>query len=136
MNKIEIISYDDIKTCKDFNGFIDLEGNFYGLKNDKSTNECLYKQNDLEKKSYIEINKSVELFVNCSGYVYYGHVHNEPVVILSNPNIAGKKVTTSQINALYKVMELNDEDPVHKEFLIDANKYYYNGLEEREGKKK
>lgn len=149
MNSLDFNSY-NLEVSKFFDGFIDPQGNYYKVK-EKGKNDCTH---DLWAKKFItrikksfnlelnvnhsafldilSIDNFTDLLVNGFGFAYYNHdsIYLKPIIKLPNPDIANRKVTNEQIESLIKIMLINDEDPYHKEFLIDANMFYYNGLEE------
>ena len=144
MNKLDFNTY-DVKESINYDGFIDLSGNFYRVKiknGDDIFNDWAAKY--MEKNrftglqfqpsysmllSLTKIKSSIELLVNCYGFVYYNHIDDKPIVMLPNPHIAGNRVAPIQLESLIEIMKLNNENPIDKEFIIDANKFYYNGLD-------
>ena len=77
-----------------------------------------------------------DYLIHCCGYVYYSHdpIFLKPIILLPKPEYAGKKASPSQIESLYKIMLINNENPLDKEILIDSNIYEYTGLDDMEGK--
>ena len=145
----------EINVSEYFDGFIDPNGNYYKVK-EKGTREEIFNiwaKEYIEKitsKYYIElrfnyqnilnlkkIQSFTELLINLFGFVYYNHDSelNKPIIKLPDPNLCNISATYDQIEALYHIMKLNNENPTDKEFLIDATINYYNGNNEQiEGK--
>lgn len=145
----------EISISEHFDGFIDPQGKYYKVK-ERGTKEEIF---NLWSKKYIEIITQVyytelklnyrnilnikkiesftDLLINLFGYVYYNHdlEFKKPIIKLPDPSLCAVSATSDQIEALYKIMLLNDEDPINKEFLIDATINYYNGSEDEEERK-
>ena len=141
----------EIDVSEYFDGFIDPQGKYYKVK-EKGTKEDLF---NIWAKQFIELITNVyytelkfnyknilnvkkiesftDLLINLFGYVYYNHdsKYNKPIIKLPDPNLCNISATSDQIEALYHIMTLNNENPMDKEFLIDATINYYNGSEEQ-----
>ena len=145
----------EISQSEHFDGFIDPQGKYYKVK-ERGTKEELF---NLWSKKYIEIITQVyytelklnyrnilnikkiesftDLLINLFGYVYYNHdsESKKPIIKLPDPSLCDVSATDDQIEAIYKIMLINNENPMNKEFLIDATINYYNGLEDEEERK-
>lgn len=139
-----------VNVSEHFDGYIDQYGRYYIVKEKGSSEELhnLWAKDFLKKYSSVfkvdvnldyniisnikKLNNYEDILINIFGFISYKHdsKYFEPVVKLPNPEIAGQKASKDQIEALYIIMDINDEDPVTKDFMIDANIFYYNGLEE------
>lgn len=146
----------DISLCTKYDGFIDKYGNYYIVKEKRSTNSLLghnewAEQYMKEKKLNVtqfnqtysmllalsKLNGPAEFLIHCYGYAYYSHdpILYKPIIMLPNPHISGNSATSDQIEALFKIMLFNNENPYNKEILIDSNIYEYSGLDEEIGGK-
>ena len=140
----------EISVSRYFDGFIDPQGKYYIVK-EKGQEEDLFniwsKQfiEQITKVYYTEIKLNIktilnlqkidtftDLLINLFGYIYYNHDQEfkKPIIKLPDPNICNISATSDQIEALYKIMQINNENPIDKEFIIDATINYYNGIEE------
>ena len=136
-------NYHKLEDAKQFDGFIGKNGRFYVVKTkgyDKNFHnlwaECYVKkfcQDYDEFFQLIGINDYIDLLVNIYGFVYYSHdsVYLRPIIQLPNHHLASKKPTSNQIESLIEIMLMNNEEPLNKEFLVDAEMFNYNELESR-----
>lgn len=141
--------------CTKYDGFIDKEGNYYIVKESKEKKDIIFSNawahHFMKEKNLMnfQVNQSfsmilelkklknfIEILVHGFGYIYYSHdsIYGRPYILLPNPNIALNSATSSQIDVLYNIMQLNNEHPEKKEFIIDSNMYIYDGDEERKDK--
>lgn len=150
--------YDDALKVKDYDGFIDKQGNFYKVALRRNKNNINNHDTWAEKflKDYINISnlnldlnyptifKLVELkgpsevLINCLGYVYYSHdpILYKPIIKLPNPKIFGYKATEEQLDMLYNIMLLNKEDINIPIFYDEDDEYDYCGLDENNYKRR
>lgn len=142
----------DVTLCKRYDGFIAPNGDYYIVKERRNTMsrighnewaEEYLKEKKLQtsesSKSYSmllalsQLRGPAEILIHCYGFVYYSHdpFLYKPIVLLPKPKIFGNRATSSQMDTLFEVMLLNNEDPLNLEIFVDSNIYEYNGLEER-----
>lgn len=125
-----------------FDGFIGPQGDYYHVKpmgqSDDFHNvwaeQYIKLLCDKDYNDYFKlpgISDFTDLLVNIFGFIYYNHDCKslQPIIKLPNHGIAGKRTTNNQIETLIEIMLINNEDPLHKEFVIDADIFYYNGLD-------
>lgn len=146
--------YNNMEECKRYNGFFDQDGNFYRVNLKNSLNMALthntwadkYLKENL-KLSEITFNPSYslidrlrqitspsELLVNGYGFVYYSHdpMRFKPIIIKPNPSVAGKRITKEQLDKLFEIMILNNENPFFNPIFTEEEVYEYNGLDDEE----
>lgn len=122
--------YDDIKDSIGYDLFIDKNGKFYRIKkrldknstsHEKWADEYLRMNNiniDTSKfqSSIIfklsNLKTSTDKLINYCGFVYYSHDHcyYKPIIELPNPAIYGNRVTENQLDTLFGVMMVNNEN--------------------------
>lgn len=146
--------YDDAMEVKNYDGFIDRDGNFYkvGLRIKKDGNDShnswaeTYIREKLNFKdvklnvtnstifTLVSLSGPAEILINCFGYVYYSHdpIFYKPIIKIPNPKIANYKVTEEQLNMLYMIMAYNRENTDISILNGDDNVYDYCGLDDDE----
>lgn len=139
--------YDDVIETKGYDGFIDQRGYFYKVcpKNKKASEDShntwaeaymreKLKMTDFKINNNIsmllgisKLNGPAEVLINCFGYVYYSHdpVYHGPIIKLPDPKIAKYKVTSEQLDTLYMIMVMNNENTDIPIFLDDSEEYTY-----------
>lgn len=146
----------DLSMCTKYDGFIDRDGNYYIVKERINAmsraghNEWAdqYMKNKRLRNFQISqtysmilalsrLSSPTEILVHCYGYAYYSHdpIFYKPIILLPDSHIAGYKATSDQIDSLFDIMLFNNEDPYHKDILINSNIIVYNGLDEELGGK-
>lgn len=147
MNNFDFNSY-DLDISKYYDGFIDSDGRFYRVKK-KGMNEdlhnkwafmyihssndstkiqininCLFSPNNFNIKSF------TDLLIDVFGFTYYSHdsIYLKPIIRFPNPVISDKRASCNQVEAIVKILKINNEELKDKEFILDANKFYYNEL--------
>ncbi len=154
MNNIDYSSY-KVDISKYYDGFIDPRGRYYRVKEKGSSDELhnLWAKNFIKNYSAVlnvdininyntincikNINNFEDILINIFGFISYKHdsIYLKPIIKLPNPKIAEVRVSKEQIEALYNIMSINQENPINKEFIIDANQFYYNVLEDETERK-
>lgn len=149
--------YDDVVEVRNYNGFIDRLGNFYKVSpkrtkmNSDSHNKWaeafLREKLDIKEFKLNEtasalltlsrLNGPASILVNCFGYVYYSHdpICFKPIIKAPDPKIANFKITEEQIDLLFEIMLVNNENT---DILMDFEEGTitdYCGLDEGENKK-
>lgn len=155
MSKFDFKPYDDIITCSIYDGFFSPDGYYYKVKQRRS-NMCNNSHNEWAEKFIkekmniqdLDINPTysalyalkqikgpAELLVHRFGYLYYSHdpLFYKPIIIKPNPKIAGKSVTDKQLDMLFQMMLLNNENPFFNPIFTEEDVYTYNGLDEELG---
>lgn len=155
MSKFDFNTYDDLITCRGYDGFFDQDGNYYKVK-DRRSNMMNNSHNEWAEKyikeklnivdldinptysalyALTQIKGPAELLVHCFGYVYYSHdpMCYKPIIIKPNPKIAGKKATNMQLDMLFEMMLMNNENPFENPIFTSDDIYYYDGLGESMG---
>jgi len=122
--------YDDFNDAKGYDLFITPTGEFYRIKKrlDKSnishetwSEEYLKMNNfniDMSKFQSSIIFRMANLktatakVIHCLGFVYYSHdhVYYKPIIELPNPNVYDNRVTDAQLDTLYAIMMMNNEN--------------------------
>ncbi len=132
MNELNFTPYDDMIDVKGYDGFIDTKGNFYKVCSKNKNAYCDTHNNwaeefikrklsisDIKLNATVsalfalsQVNGPAEFLVNCFGYVYYSHdpFYYKPIIKLPNPKVAKLKVTEDQLDSLFSIMILNNED--------------------------
>ena len=149
--------YDDVVEIRNYNGFIDRLGNFYKVSDKKTKIDSdshnnwaeAYIKEELNIKEFkvrptasmllalSNLNGPASMLFNCFGFVYYSHdpFCYKPIIKAPDSRIANYKITEEQINMLFKIMFINNEDI---DILIDFEEgkiIDYCGIEEK-GKRK
>lgn len=142
--------YDDILKIKGYDGYIDQDGNFYRVKQ-KLRATCNHeiwaeeylkknptKYNDIKVEdslllNLVKLNTCTEKLIHLYGFVYYSHdeLLFKPIIKLPNPKIFGRRVTASQLDTLYGILLINNENTNIP--IFDGDTLDYVGLED-EGK--
>lgn len=155
---LDFNKYDDAMEIKDYDGFIDRDGNFYKVckkrKNmtDDSHNEWaeVFLKEKLSMSGFnfnptasalftlVSLSGPAEILVNCFGYVYYSHepIYYKPIIKIPNPKISNYTVTEEQLNLLYMIMTYNHENTDIPIFYDDCDDYEYSQLDEENKHKK
>ena len=129
---MDFTPYDDAIDAKGYDGFIDRYGNFYkvckkskkGIEDshnewaDKFIKERLnikdFKFNPTASALFTltKLSGPAEILIHCFGYTYYSHdpIYYKPIIKLPNPKIANFKVTNEQLDMLFFVMRLHNEN--------------------------
>lgn len=149
--------YDDAAQINRYEGFIDRTGNFYKVckRGEKITDSKgrIRDSHNLWAEAFLrdrlsikkfEFNTSIsallalsslngpaEILIHCFGFVYYSHepIYYKPIVKTPNPKISNYKITEEQLDMLYNIMILNNED-TNIGIFFDEDVYDYNGVEE------
>lgn len=145
--------YDDVVKIKNYNGFIDRLGNFYRVSDKRtkvdsdSHNEWaeVYLKEKLDIKDFrakptvsmllslSKLSGPASILINCYGFLYYSHdpFCHEPIIKAPDPKVANFKITEEQIDMLFRLMLINNEDT---DILMDFEEGTitdYCGLDER-----
>ena len=129
---LDFNKYDDVTQVYNYNGFIDKLGNFYKVSPKKTQafkdNHNEWAQQFIKDKLNIKdfnfnptvsalftltsLNGPAEILIHCFGYVYYSHdpYYYKPIINVPNPKISNHKVTQEQLDTLYLLMRLNNEN--------------------------
>ena len=149
---LDFNKYDDAMEVKNYDGFIDRDGNFYkvGLrtKKDGSDSHNIWAETYIREKlnfkdvklnvttstifTLVSLSGPAEILINCFGYVYYSHdpIFYRPIIKIPNPKIANYKVTEEQLNMLYMIMTYNRENTDISILNGDDNVCDYCGLDD------
>lgn len=149
---LDFNKYDDAIEVKDYDGFIDRDGNFYRVckKRKKMTEDThnewaeVFLKEKIKMKEFrfnptasalftlVSLRGPAEILVNCFGYVYYSHdpLYYKPIIKIPNPKISNYIVTEEQLNMLYLIMTYNHEDTDISIFYNDCDTYEYSGLDD------
>lgn len=155
---LDFNKYNDVVQVKDYDGFIDRDGNYYKvvLRREKSYKDShnIWAEKFLKEKidiknlklnlnystifKLIELKGPAEILINCLGFVYYSHdsIYYKPIVKIPNPKIFGKTVTDEQLDMLCNIMLCNKENIDIPILYGDTNEYEYCGLEDNQFDKK
>lgn len=146
MNRFDFHPY-KLDLAEFYDGFIDPNGYYYRVKVKGEDNNYhdLWAEQYIKNASKIDlsidfasfsqlrkINNFTDFLVNVFGFAYYNHdsIFMQPIIKLPNPDFAQKNATSDQIETLFQIMSINNEQPLNPDFLIDARVFYYNGLED------
>lgn len=142
--------YDDYEKMKGYDGYIDPKGKVYRVKQRlKATcnhedwameylknNSTSY--NDIKVETSIIFNFAnlktyTEKLIHLYGFVYYSHddILFKPIIKLPNPKIFGKSATEEQMDALYGILFMNNENTNIPIFYGDTLDYV--GMEDESG---
>ena len=122
--------YDDYNDAKGYDLFIAPNGEFYRIKKrlDKSNISHETWAEEYIKLNNIKIDVSkfqtsiifrmnnlrtaTSKAIHCLGFIYYSHDHiyYKPIIELPNPKVYGNCVTDAQLDTLYAVMLINNEN--------------------------
>lgn len=122
--------YDDFNDARGYDLFITPDGKFFRIKKrlDKSKithedwAEEYLKMNDFNinmskfQTSIIfrmaNLKTATAKAIHCLGFVYYSHDHQyyKPIIELPNPKVYGNSATDDQLDALYEIMMMNNEN--------------------------
>ncbi len=149
---LDFNKYDDAVVVKDYDGFIDKDGNYYKvvLRREKSFKDShnIWAENFLKENidinslkldltystifKLVELRGPAEVLINCLGFVYYSHdpISYKPIIKLPNPNVFGHRATEEQIDMLFNIMTYNQEDINIPIFYGDDDQYEYCGLDD------
>ena len=150
--------YDDLVLIKDYNGFIDRLGNFYRVCPKKCDMTCdshnLWAEQYMKQKLKMEkinfnktesllfaltrLSSPTEILVNCYGFVYYSHdpLYFKPIIKVPNPKIANHKITEEQLDILFSIMMINNENTNIPIFYPDNEEFEYCGNDDQKTYKK
>lgn len=135
--KINIAGYRDSLYVLKSDLFIDQDGLFYQVKKTISKSsinhniwaiEYLKSIND-NLKYYIS---PTEVLIHKYGFLYYGHdeLLYKPIIKITNPLYFDKHVSDKQLDSLFEIMYLNNEDPYKVPMLMgEENVYDYIEIE-------
>lgn len=106
---LDFNKYDDAVAVKDYDGFIDKDGNYYKvvLRREKGSKDShnIWAENFLKDNidinnlkldltystifKLVELRGPAEVLINCLGFVYYSHdtLYCKPIIKLPNPRI-------------------------------------------------
>ena len=139
--------YDDVEKMKGYDGYIDSKGNFYRVKQRLKTTcnheiwaEEYLKNNATSYNDIVVVDSLIlnlvtlktytEKLIHLYGFVYYSHdeLLYKPISKLPNPKIFGRRVTEEQMDTLYGIMLMNNENTNIPIFYGEALDYV--GLED------
>ena len=126
---MDFTKYDDVTKMRCYDGYIDPNGNFYRVKqrlrpicNHELWAEEYLKNNALECRdisiseslllNLITLKTCTEKLIHLHGFIYYSHdeLLYKPIIKMPNPKIFGKRSTEEQMDALYSIMLINNEN--------------------------
>lgn len=144
--------YDDLVKIIGYDGFIDQKGNFYKVcpkrKKSSSDSHNLWAEAYMREKFKIsdfkisndistllalsKLSGPAEVLINCFGYIYYSHdpFYYAPIIKLPNPKISKYTATKEQLDMLYEIMYLNNENVDIPIFYEDNKTYDYCDIDE------
>lgn len=116
---IDLEAYDDSVIVKNYNLFIDPDGMFYRInriKNDYSIDHNLWALEYFKKLCDIYDSKKLspaEVLIHKYGFLYYSHdmLVRKPIVKVPNPKYYRQRVSEEELDSLFQIMLLNNEDP-------------------------
>jgi hypothetical protein len=132
---------DNMKVCG-YDLFIDEDGSFYKIKKISSRDTLTHNEwaEEFFKQRNIEVNNkfsSAEYLVHRFGFVYYSHdlLSFKPIIKIPNPKYYHKNISEEQLDSLFLLMILNNENPYKVPFLMgETDIYSYIGLDDKGGK--
>lgn len=126
---MDFTKYDDVTKMRGYDGYIDPNGNFYRVKqrlrpicNHELWAEGYLKNNALDCHdivvseslllNLITLKTCTEKLIHLHGFIYYSHdeLLYKPIIKMPNPKIFGKRSTEEQMDALYSIMLINNEN--------------------------
>lgn len=156
--------YDDAMDVNRYEGFIDRDGYFYkvSLRGQKVVDENgvirdshnKWAEHFLREKMNIQdfkfnptasalftltkLRGPAEILIHCFGYVYYSHdpYYFKPIIKVPNPKIANFKATKEQLDMLFSLMILNNENTNIGIFFDEEDDIDYLGQDDNENYKK
>lgn len=152
MNNFDFNAYDDVTQYNKYDGFFAPNGCYYKVKlrnapmNNDSHNKWAekfmvenaknfkftVKQTDSFIYSLTKFSGPAEILVHYFGYVYYSHdpVYHKPIILLPDPKVVGKRATEEQLDSLFSMMLMNNENPYNNPVFMDEDAIRYNGAED------
>lgn len=143
--------YDDVTKVYRYNGFIAPDGSYYKVcsKNSdfRKDTHNMWAETFIKEKLNIKefkfnptasaiitlskLSGPADILINCFGYVYYSHepIYYKPIIKIPNPKMSGIKCSEEQLNTLYMLMLLNNED-TNNPILNGEDEYNYCGYDE------
>lgn len=129
VNDITFEPVNNINIIKNYDGFIDQEGNFYKVSKKNKHNPTHIKWAEefvMKKKDYIKqlcnpsgsflftisrLKNKQEILIHFYGFIYYGHdaYTRKPIIIFPDNTINDKYVSKEQIEVLFKILHENNE---------------------------
>lgn len=140
---IDTKKYDDVLKVMNCDLFIDKYGYYYKVKKNKS-NELINHNTwaDYYLKEVLKIDKKINnsaiFLVNCVGMIYYSHdiLECKPIIKIPNPNYYKKRATSTQLDALFDIMLINNENPYIVPMLMgEENVYDYIEIDSKNKRK-
>ncbi len=135
--KINISGYSDSLYVLKSDLFIDQNGLYYQVK--KTISKSQINHNIWATEYLKSINDNLEYYISPSevlihkyGFLYYGHdeLLYKPIVKIANPLFFNKRASEQQLDSLFEIMYLNNEDPYKVPMLIgEENVYDYVEIE-------
>lgn len=116
---IDLKSYDDLMLVSKHDLFINKLGEYYKIKktlSKDSMNHNIWALKYLEeindKEKYVGLSPS-EVLIHKYGFLYYSHdmLLYKPIIKIANPKYFKEKVTREQLDSLFDIMIINDENP-------------------------
>jgi len=115
---IDMEQYDDCILVRNYNLFIDPDGLFYrinrinksGIDHNVWALEYFKKINSIYESKHLS---PAEVLIHKYGFLYYSHdmLVGKPIVKIANPIYYKKHVSDEELDSLFQVMLINNEDP-------------------------
>ena len=138
--KVNLTGYKDSLFVTKSDLFIDQEGLFYQIKKTISKSKINhnvwaveYLESIKDKTSYAM--SPSEVLIHRYGFLYYSHdeLVYKPIIKIPNPKYFGVRASDEQLDSLFEIMYLNEENPYNVPMLMgEENVYDY--VEEERGK--
>ena len=118
---INLIPYNDVlQVCK-YDLFINVDGEYFKVKKTISKDKMnhniwaeQYLNNINDNKDYNNLSMS-EILIHKYGFVYYSHdgLLYKPIIKIPNPKYFNKSVNEKQLDSLFNIMMVNNENPFY-----------------------